>query len=69
LALGLQTVGHVGCGFDLEAFLNGLNRRQGNVAAAHDGLNLLTTVGKKQGSFAVEGVGAPNGSGFEAGGG
>jgi hypothetical protein len=29
-------------------------------------LNLLTTVGKKQGSFAIEWIGAPNGSGFEA---
>ena len=60
ICIGAQTVGDIGSGFNLEAFFDGLDRRYSNVAATHDGLNLLMTVGKKQGSFAIEWIGAPD---------
>ena len=53
-------------GLDLEARFNGLNGRDGYVAATHDGLNLLMTVGEKQGRFAIKWVGASNGARFHA---
>ena len=69
IGVGAPLRRHVGCGLRLEAAFDGLNGRDGNVAATHDAMNLLMTVGKKQGRIAIEGVGASDGPRFHTGGG
>ena len=66
VGIGAPSGGDFGSRLHVEAFFDGLNRRDGDVATTHDAMNLLMTVGKKQGRFSIKRIGTADGTRFKA---